>query len=80
MITTDQIKPGMPVVCSQGGQFATVDQAEGGSFIRLKKDQTGQYHYIPVSWVISTESGKIKIDRPGEQAMRDWEIAPPPFL
>ena len=54
MINTDQIKPDMPVVCSQDGQFATVDHMEGPDTIKLTKDKTGQHHYIPVSWVTST--------------------------
>lgn len=77
MINTEQIKPEMPVVCSQDGQFATVDHMEGANAIKLKKDKNGQHHYIPVSWVRSTEGNKVKIDRPGDQAMREWSTASP---
>lgn len=77
MINTEQIKPEMPVVCSQGGQFATVDHMEGTDAIKLKKDKKGQHHYIPVSWVSSTEGGQIKVDRPGDQAMQEWSTVPP---
>jgi sporulation protein YlmC with PRC-barrel domain len=77
MINTEQIKPDMPVVCSQDGQFATVDHMEGTNTIKLKKDKTGQHHYIPVSWVTSTEGGKVKVDRPGDQAMEEWSTSPP---
>lgn len=76
MINTAAIKLGMPVVCSQDGEFATVDHMEGQNTIKLKKDKTGQHHYIPVSWVTSTEDGKIKVDRPGDQAMKDWSTTP----
>ncbi|MES1987879.1 MAG: DUF2171 domain-containing protein [Pseudomonadota bacterium] len=72
MITANQIKPDMPVVCSQDGQFAVVDHMEGQSTIKLKKDESGQHHYIPLSWVTSAENGKVKVDRPGEQAMQEW--------
>ena len=72
MINTSQIKPDMPVVCSEVGQFAIVDHIEGPNTIKLTKDKTGQHHYIPVSWVTSTENGKVKVDRPGDQAMREW--------
>jgi hypothetical protein len=72
MINANQIKPDMPVVCSQDGQFAVVDHMEGLSAIKLKKDKDGQHHYIPVNWVTSTENGKVKVDRPGEQAMQKW--------
>ena len=77
MINTDQIKPDMPVVCSQDGQFATVDHMEGTNTIKLKKDKTGQHQYNPVSWVTSTEGGKVKVDRPGDQAMKEWSTTPP---
>jgi len=76
MINTQNIKPEMPVVCSQDGQFATVDHMEGDNCIKLKKDETGQHHYIPTSWVESTDNGKVKIDRPGEEAMQKWSTSP----
>jgi hypothetical protein len=79
MINTAQIKPDMPVVCSQNGQFATVDHLEGNNSIKLKKDKSGQHHYIPVSWVTSVEGGKVKVDRPGDQAMREWSTTPSSF-
>ena len=72
MINTDQIKPDMPVVCSQDGQFATADHMEGRDAIKLKKDKTGKHHYIPVSWVTSTENGMVKVDRLGDEAMAEW--------
>jgi len=73
---TEQIKPDMPVVCSENGQFAEVDHLEDEDTIKLKKDENGQHHYIPVSWVVSTENGKVKVDRPGSQAMREWSTSP----
>lgn len=76
MITTNQIKPDMPVVCSQDGQFAIVDHLEGSHMIKLRKDMNGQHHYIPLSWVISTDNNKVKVDRPGEQAMLEWTTTP----
>lgn len=76
MINTQNIKPEMPVVCSQDGQFAVVDHMEGSDCIKLKKDESGQHHYIPTSWVESTDNGKVKIDRPGEEAMEEWSTSP----
>lgn len=77
MIDINQIKPDMPVVCSQDGQFAIVDHMEGSKTIKLTKDKNGQHHYIPLSWVTSTEGGKVKVDRPGEQAMQEWTTTAP---
>ncbi len=74
MIDSKQIKPGMPVVCSEDGQFAVVDHAEGGNSIKLKRDKSGQHHFIPLNWVTSVDD-KVHIDRPGDQAMREWTSA-----
>lgn len=75
MVNSDQIKPDMPVVCSKDGQFAQVDHMEGSNSIKLKKDKAGQHHYIPLSWVTSVDQ-KVHIDRPGDQAMREWSTSP----
>lgn len=79
MINPDQIKPDMPVICSQDGQFATVDHMELTNTIKLKKDESGQHHYIPITWVNSIENGKVKIDRPGDQAMQEWSTVSPTY-
>jgi hypothetical protein len=72
----DLIKPHMPVVCSEDGQFGTVDHVEGLSSIKLTKDGSGEHHYIPLEWVTSVDD-KVHVDRPGEQAMREWTTKPP---
>ncbi|QWF72192.1 DUF2171 domain-containing protein [Methylomonas paludis] len=79
MTNPDQIKPDMPIVCSQDGQFATVDHMEGANSIKLKKDKAGQHHYIPLIWVSSVIDGKVKIDRPGDQAVKEWSSVSPMF-
>jgi hypothetical protein len=72
MLNIGSIKPHMPVVCSEGGQFATVDHmASDNRTIKLAKDDSGQHHYIPVSWVTKIDDA-VHIDRPGDQAMREW--------
>ena len=69
------IKPHMPVVCSNDGQFAVVDHIEGRDFIKLAKDENGQHHYIPLTWVTSVDD-KVHVDRSGDQAMREWTTTP----
>jgi hypothetical protein len=69
------IKPRMPVVCSNDGQFAVVDHMEGGDLIKLAKDEHGRHHYIPLAWVTSVDD-KVHVDRPGPQAMREWTETP----
>jgi hypothetical protein len=70
------IKPHMPVVSSNNDQFAVVDHLEGRDFIKLAKDASGQHHYIPLIWVTSVDD-KVHVDRPGDQAMREWKTQPP---
>jgi len=72
--TAYQIREHMPVVCSDGGQFGTVDRVEDGS-IKLTRDDKGQHHWIPTDWVTSVDD-KVHVDRPGKQAMKQWSTKP----
>ncbi len=71
MIQQSQIKPDMPVVCSENGQFAVVDHMVGDATIKLKKDDSGRHHFIPLEWVESVDN-KVHVDRTGDQAMKEW--------
>jgi hypothetical protein len=73
---TAQIKSHMPVVCSKGGQFAVVDHLVGENTIKLARDDEGVHHFIPTSWVTWVDD-KVHIDRPGDQAMREWSSEAP---
>jgi hypothetical protein len=70
MFDQRKLKEQMPVVCSNEGQFGTIDRVEG-DYIKLTKDQQGQHHWIPTSWVTRVDD-KVHVDRPGQQAMREW--------
>jgi hypothetical protein len=71
MLNIESIKPGMPVVCSEGGQCAVVDHLEGADTVKLTKDESGEHHYIPVDWVTAVDE-QVHIDRPGKQAKSEW--------
>ena len=71
MIQAQEVKPDMPVVCSEDGQFAVVDHMEGTDSIKLKRDGSGQHHLIPLKWVTKVDD-QVHIDRPGDQAMKEW--------
>ena len=75
-IDATRIKPHMPVICSEGGQFATVDHTDPGNMIKLTKDGSGQHHWIPMSWVTRVDE-HVHIDRPGTQAMQEWSTSNP---
>jgi hypothetical protein len=70
------IRPHMPVVGSEDAEFATVDHVEGYGQIKLSKDDDGQHHYIPLSWVTSVDD-RVHIDRPQDQAKREWSTTLP---
>ena len=74
MISAQEVKPGMPVVCSEDGQFAVVDHMQGQDSIKLQRDDSGHHHYIPLKWV-TTVDDKVHIDRPGDQAMKEWKTS-----
>lgn len=75
MLNIGSIKPHMPVVCSEGGQFATVDHMSADNrTIKLSRDGSGKHHYIPVSWVTKVDD-QVHIDRPGKEAMKQWTEA-----
>jgi hypothetical protein len=75
MMNKNDIKEHMPVVCSNNGQFATVDKIEG-AYIKLTKDDQGQHHWIPMSWVTRVDD-RVHVDRPGQPAMQEWLSSPP---
>ncbi|HEY9210790.1 MAG TPA: DUF2171 domain-containing protein [Methylotenera sp.] len=77
MVKASEIKPDMPVVCSLDGEFAKVDHMQGDTTIKLMKDKNGQHHFIPLSWVTSIENGQVKVDRPGDEAMKQWDTNGP---
>ena len=75
MIDANLIRPRSPVVCSDDSEFAIVDHMEGEHSIKLAKDDSGRHHYIPLAWVTAVDD-KVHIDRPGDQAMREWSESP----
>jgi hypothetical protein len=76
-MTAAEIKPGMPVVCGSDAeeQFASVDHIEGNE-IKLKRDASGEHHYIPLSWAKQIVDGKIQVDRPASEVMAQWRTQP----
>ena len=71
----EDIREKMPIVCSNNEQFGTVDRVEGDA-IKVTKDKQGQHHWLPLDWVTYVDD-KVHVDRPGDQAMREWFTARP---
>ena len=70
-----KIREHMPVVCSNNKQFASVDHVDG-NFVKTTKDDKGQHHWFPIDWVNNVDD-KVHVDRPGDQAMREWQSTQP---
>lgn len=77
MIDVAEIKSDMPVTTAQAEHVAVVDHLVSDDMIKLKKDDSGTHHFIPVSWVVSTEGGIVKTNRTLEQMTQDWTEIPP---
>ena len=75
MVSPNSIKPDMLVVSSNGTKFAVVDHMEGNDWVKLKKDDRGTHHFIPLSWVLDVDE-QVHIDRPSKQAMQQWSTTP----
>ena len=75
MANTTNIREHMPVVCSNEKQFATVDHVDG-DYVKLTRDDSGKHHWIPMAWVTRVDE-HVHVDRPGDQAMREWLTSPP---
>ena len=76
MISIDNIRDHMPIVDSDGIQFAKVDHMDGADTIKLTKDNMGHHHWIPMTWVTEVDK-EVHVDRPQSKAMHDWLSAPP---
>jgi hypothetical protein len=70
-----EIREHMDVICSEDEPFAKVDGVEGDA-IKLTKDESGQHHWIPLSWVTRVDEA-VHVDRPGKQVMKEWSSSDP---
>lgn len=76
MIQPNQIKPKTMVVGSNNALCGVVDRLEGKSTIKLVKDDDGQHHYIPLSWVKSIDD-KVHLDRTSSDVKKEWTTTMP---
>ena len=75
MINSNQIKQNFVVVGSMNEPFGAVDQMDGRESIRLKQDERGEIHFIPLSWVDKVDD-KVHLNRSAEAARKEWLSAP----
>ena len=74
MINAQEVKPGMPVVCSKDGQFAEVDHIDGAGSIKLRRDKSGKHHLIPLSWVAKVHD-HIHLSKDHAEVESQWQPA-----
>ena len=72
----ERIKEHMPVVGMDDAQVGLVDDADDPTAIKLTKDEQGQHHWIPMTWVRGIDD-KVHLDRPAQEARQDWLSSPP---
>jgi hypothetical protein len=76
MFDPTQIKGHVPVVSTNDVQVGTVDHLDAKNTIKLTRDQSGQHHWIPLSWVTQVDT-QVHVDRSSDQAMREWSTRDP---
>lgn len=72
MIDIQESEPGIQVMTAQLEPFAIVDAVVNADVIKLKPDISGGYHMIPVSWMIATHGGIVKVNRIWVQVKQAW--------
>jgi hypothetical protein len=74
-----EIKEHMPVVGTDGTEFAQVDCLQGENMIKLTRDENGNHHWIPISWVTDVSS-VVQLDRSVMQVQEEWSTSNPEDL
>jgi hypothetical protein len=69
------IRPHMPVVDANGVELPAVDHIEGRNSIALAKDDSGQHHYIPLTWVQSVDD-RVHLDHTRVEVEHEWSTKP----
>jgi len=77
MIDTKKIKEHMEVCGADGAHVGMVDHLDGGSRIKLTKNDPkagGQHHLIPVDWIDKVDD-KIRLKKSAKEVMAQWQAA-----
>jgi len=77
MVDVAQIQEHAEVIGSDGTHVGTVDHVDKGEIKLTKKDAAagGLHHFIPVDFVRAIEGGKVHLDRPADEVMREWSTS-----
>jgi len=74
MIEKNQITEDMNVVGSDGQSVGSVDKVDGENIKLNRKDPEagGVHHFIPLSWVESTDGGEVRLAKPSGDVEAEW--------
>jgi hypothetical protein len=73
MIVPTLITENLEVLGSDGVYVGVVDHLESNGEVRLAKDDAdGEYHYIPLGWVVHVEM-KVHLNQSGAEARARWK-------
>ena len=75
MISKNEIKPEARVICSNYVLLGVVDHLEGAGTIKLKRDDAGRHHFIPLEWVTSVDD-QVHVGVSSDQAVEAWTDDP----
>ena len=77
MVDAAQIREHADVVGSDGVHVGTVDHVDKGEIKLTKRDAAagGLHHYIPLDFVHAVSDGKVELDRPAAEVMREWSTS-----
>lgn len=76
----NEIRDDLPIVANDGTQIGSVDHLDGENSIKVKRDENGNHHWIPVSWVSGVTDGAVMLDRSSAQALEEWSDSNPADL
>lgn len=77
MVDAAQIREHADVVGSDGVHVGTVDHVDKGEIKLTKRDAAsgGLHHYIPLDFVHAVNDGKVELNRPAAEVMREWSTS-----
>lgn len=75
-VEPDKLRTGMRVLDTEGVRLGVVNRIVGETTVRLKKDEKGIPHFIPLAWVTAVDES-VHVDRSLVEARLQWTTEAP---
>jgi hypothetical protein len=72
-LNINDIKKHADVIASCGTKVGTVDHLEGENQLKLTKDENGQHHLIPISWIGEVKEDQVILNKNSEEVKEQWQ-------